>query len=850
MKERILFAPSVNSTELLRTLARYGVNSFNLRIVNAVDLAKLALMRSGISVTEEFLTKKEQPAVISNIIGEIGYFSISSFSDAENIATTLDSIRSLIQENEAIVIEEKLLQGEFIEKNKALISAYKKYISAVEFANQIDTVMLIRKAIEKARPFDAEFIIINEYPLSPLEEKLLSVVSNNSYKSISMVELFDAQNKPVSVKSYTSAYGASNEVESIIGTIFESNIPIDNCVIATASNAEYSQLFYDICNTYNIPVNFGSGVPISNAYPASVLKLINAWDTVGYNGIDALNDLIFCEAFNRDRLVELFDNEDARLDEVISIAGSLKLSFNGTENKRRLAEYKNTIASIPDKRAKRKAENNISAVETLSNEISKGPVYIIEKYSKVRTGFAGRIDQSAIKVISESINAYLRFADSSNISEIVPEILSKTVCSENSREGALFVTSIDGAASSMRENLFVCGLSASNFPGKANENYLALDDDYLLFGDADIVPISENKIRDKKAKFNNLITIANALNVNVYISYSNFNLADLKEANPSSVLFELYRKQNGENSTVDEFNNSLVQVGFFDKNVSPDRLIGKAYIDNKAIEHSKNVEKAEVNIDKKKYRFSPSAISNYLSCPRMFFLQNILGISQAETDDPMTTVAANDFGTLAHSMMELIANNPISKDEFLQKGEEMFDEFMKSRPSNQSYAVEMRKTEFMEAIETAYDTDEGNEVAIAEGWIEAEHPSGITLYGFPDRVEKLKDGTYIIADYKTGNTVKHKENDVVSCMQALLYAFMVEQNYGYTISSCEYRYMKKGVTVKCAYNDSVKKEVSNILDYFKNAIDNSMFEAECSDCKYCTFESICGKTVQESEEDE
>ena len=87
-------------------------------------------------------------------------------------------------------------------------------------------------------------------------------------------------------------------------------------------------------------------------------------------------------------------------------------------------------------------------------------------------------------------------------------------------------------------------------------------------------------------------------------------------------------------------------------------------------------------------------------------------------------------------------------------------------------------------------------------------------------------------------------------MQALLYAFMVEQNYGYTISSCEYRYMKKGVTVKCAYNDSVKKEVSNILDYFKNAIDNSMFEAECSDCKYCTFESICGKTVQESEEDE
>ena len=39
------------------------------------------------------------------------------------------------------------------------------------------------------------------------------------------------------------------------------------------------------------------------------------------------------------------------------------------------------------------------------------------------------------------------------------EILKKTVCSEISREGTLHITSIQGALGSLRDNLFVCGLS-------------------------------------------------------------------------------------------------------------------------------------------------------------------------------------------------------------------------------------------------------------------------------------------------------------------------------------------------------------------------------------------------------
>ena len=65
MRETIVFAPSVRGTDLLRNLALHGQNCFNLRICGSAELARLALMRSGIPVTEDFLDSKEETALIA-----------------------------------------------------------------------------------------------------------------------------------------------------------------------------------------------------------------------------------------------------------------------------------------------------------------------------------------------------------------------------------------------------------------------------------------------------------------------------------------------------------------------------------------------------------------------------------------------------------------------------------------------------------------------------------------------------------------------------------------------------------------------------------------------------------------
>ena len=55
------------------------------------------------------------------------------------------------------------------------------------------------------------------------------------------------------------------------------------------------------------------------------------------------------------------------------------------------------------------------------------------------------------------------------------------------------------------------------------------------------------------------------------------------------------------------------------------------------------------------------------------------------------------------------------------------------------------------------------------------HSSGVLLEGYPDRVEKTPEGEYIIADYKTGKRISHQANDVDTCLQVVIYAYIMEQ---------------------------------------------------------------------------
>lgn len=868
MQETIILAPGANGTELLRTMAKFGKNTLGFRIMGALELAQTALMRSGISVEEDYLTRKEETSIISSFIKDIPYFASAAYSDAENLSGALTTLRSYIPRGESDFIHNEFLNAEFKEKNEAISKVYDQYLALCAANNRIDTISLIRKAMEQAEKLSSRIMTLKEYPLTPLEQALAETLATDEVETTSLTSLMGTSTKRTAINetpltekeseqtsqvSFLESYGSYNEIEAMIAHIYKNNLPLDECVIALPETKNYAQLIYDFTSERNIPVSFGCGVPVAGSNPARVLVLLRSWNNEGYQGIDALNKLLMSEAFDKAQLCENLSTareggiskgqvEMKNLPAMITMAGNLHLGLNREMNDRWIRECGSVLKTDEEKWL-------LNAVQKLSDELARGYEYILQTYSVIREGFAGRVDRAALKSLTEAIHAYSEFTSAESPDEIVENILSRSVCSENSREGALYVNSIGGALASLRKNLFIPGMCADYFPGSPSENYLLLDSDMKLF-DCEKAPTSSGRIQQKKAQLDNLLSTAIDLGAAIHVSYSSYNPANLKNQNPSSALFEIYQKEHGENSTVKEFEDSFAHTTYFAEDISLDRYVGRNYNDDIPMIRSENESAGSVpaGISLANRHFSPSAIDDFFACPYHFYLTRVLYIPEVEETDPFEIINAAELGTLVHSQMERLAAEYEDEDTFLERAEKEFDDFLKIKRPLHKDAAAIKKKEYLDIIANAYRMDPNNEVLGAEDKKECFHESGVTIYGYPDRVEKTKDGEYIIADFKTGKNIKHKPDDHESCRQVLIYAYMMEKE-GKPISRCEYRYLRDAKVIHCKYDEEMKAALNEDLTTFKNALESGHFPKE-KNCTYCKCKSICGGISSDSNKKE
>ncbi|MBQ1908115.1 MAG: PD-(D/E)XK nuclease family protein [Firmicutes bacterium] len=871
MNERFILAPGASGTELLRSLARHGVNTMGLRVLGAPELARTALMRSGITITERFLTSREEPSVIYSFLDGIGYFSPPSFSVAQDLAGALRTLRQLAAGDEEKDVEEALSMGEFPEKNGALLEVFTRYAEVLKSEGRIDALGVVRKALAEASPLcgspasnGTELLCLKEFPLSPLERALAERLSGGSLKTIGLSELYGAgsgkkeaagssadaepsvaqpaDKAPASI-SYTEAYGKISEAESIIADIAAGGRAYDDCVIACADSSYY-QIFYDISKRYGIPMSFGSGVPILDSCPARLLKLIYDWKGHGYSGIDSLRAMITSDSFDRTALAETVGSGPLgrkELDEFIVLCGSLRLSFDSAENAKRLAAYR-ALHGGEDPAA----FDPLTAAERFSEILAGGISAFLRRFSVIRAGKDGRdgnVDRAALNVITEILDSYAAFVPDGDPADMIPDILTRSVCSEISRAGALHVCSISGAMSCPRKLLCVCGLSADGFPGSPSEDYLLLDSDLSAFAEGADPYSSAGRIETKKAQFFALIGLARALREDIWLSYSDFGLSDLKDRNPSSVLFELYEREHP-GASIDELAAAMKRVGLFDAPLSPSRGAGKAYsagAEFPGADISAALVSGQEILDRP---WAPTALEVFFQCPCRFYLSRVLRIPEPEEDDPFEVISAKDRGTLAHSLMELLKDRGMPSDAFRAAAEKAFDEFLIERPPVHQGDAAREKQDFVRMMMKAYDQDMEleKEVLSSETKYSFEHPSGVRLFGFPDRLERLKDGSCIIGDFKTKRRIEHHEDDIDSCLQVVIYAWLCEQA-GFKVSRGEYRYLRLGRSVPCAYDGAMKDRLSEKLESFKLAAQRGEFHRDPGDdsenCRYCGFADIC-----------
>lgn len=866
MKQCIILAPGLNGNELTKNLAIHGINCFNTKVVGAGELAHIALMRSGITISEELLDKNEEMAIVAEAIKDIAYFGNTSFSDVGSIVSAIQKMRCFVPEvDEASVIKDRLTSSEviFTEKNNALLVAYERYMQVLKDKNCIDSVLLIRKAIAECSVIDAEFVTLEEYPLNPLQNALLQKVSGGNVTQLSIDALFEASDAPIKISGYKNCYGASNEVETVLADIYAGK-KCDDCTVVLTDSITYGQLFFDYALLYDIPMTFGSGIPVINSNPAKLLFLYYNWRTNGFFGATAVKNILSSDAFDKSKLDEVLPEapEGFSWSTFYEVLGQIRFTDNENSNNIRLDRFKAALAediALVDKndlkacKAVQLKELCIPYLEVMAKEFALDPVEFIKKYSRIRIDnpLLFKLDTAAVKSIEDQLKTIYKVDPDQSLDEVIPAVLKTSVLSQQSAPGKIHVTTVERAITSIRKNVYVLGLSATKFPGSPREDYLLLDDDLRLFGDAAERYTSAERIKNRTKKLMDLVRLASKLGSTIQISYSGLNVSELKKDNASSIIYELFREEHGSDVTSEQLDKQITKVEYFEPNVSIGRYIGKEYVNwNFIITHNRDTDEPwpEQTLERE---WSPSALEVYMNCARAFYLRYIVGLPQPDEDDPFEIISSRDEGIMAHSLMELLADSPMDKEQFIKTSGEHFDRYINEHPPLIPKNVENKRHQFLEMMELAFEKDPHREVVLKEEDIHCTHETtGIKIHGFPDRVERLDDGTCLIVDYKTGNKVKHLPNDENSCLQVLIYAFLMEQK-GFKVSKCEYRYIRLGQTVECDWNEDIKGLLHNVLMGFKGSMLGGDFQLateipitdpDAEDpCKFCKYSSVCGR---------
>ncbi|MCQ2795791.1 MAG: PD-(D/E)XK nuclease family protein [Bacilli bacterium] len=846
MKETIVYSNLLNQTELLRSLSLNGVNSFNYRVYRFNDLLENAHLRLGAFNRASMVNQKDALFLLESFIRDI--YSFSSFTDVRHAFNTIHDLRMNITSDD----EFKEFQDKVASKLKAnqniniLTQIYQKYLEELNKRSLCDDVLLAKSIIKQNKKIYEEICILEEETLTPLEILLLNTLG--TIKKVSLVDLYHKTLiKDAKVDTIKAYYGEKSEIDGILSDIAEHKYPLDSCLIVLAKKDKYVHLLNEDSRIYNIPMTFECGLPIHLSTPYSLYQLLDLLKNQYFYDVNGYLRLLKASCFKSDLLVK-----PQSLETVANLLGRWKVSYDKNSNDAFLANYQSinpiyreSFIDKVDHRSWIKKEAEQEALHALE-EFSNGLPYIIKNYTNIPSDSYKDFNELASTYILDTINQANGLVNKSFINTYLEEMKDKYLLGKAFKSGALHVTTISRALSTVRPHIYIVGLSAANFPGKPIEDYLMNNEAYHLLTGSNSK--SDERIIQKREYLISLINIYKSLGVNVHLTYSCKNIEEVKDVNPSSVVFEYAHKIG---FSIKDSRESAKQ---FDNQISSLRKMSELFKDNKEISIVRpNIAQPLHPNDLLTKGYSPSALSTYLKCKLRFYLTNVLYADKPREYDAISIFQGGVFGDLVHLVMETYANNKNkypTEESFIALADELFEAYIKFNVPlvnpNDQY------DDFILSCVHAYNAIKDYEFVGAEIEIKDQDILGIKFHSSIDLLVKDPNtGDYIIFDYKSAKSIDHANNDFIQDIQGIIYAYLLEKEKGIKVKRVSFIYTRfnKIFTYEDPFSVDTQNKLKDLISEFTDTIKNKSFPIpvfnekvlEEDVCKYCNYEHICHK---------
>ena len=777
--EKIIYSDTLNQTELLRTLAKRGIKTLGLRVMSSYDLAVFILSKLGETEKRRYLSNQEQDFIYYSLLKP------NSFNDASNIRSAINTFRDTGKGNSYSDIE-PFLDKAFTKKLDTIKDAFTKYNQYKADNDLYDLYDLLYELKAFAKKINnMEVSYYKDLPYS-----MAAIQTFSAFFDLKEEKFIDVFNKEEQTHSpeVVKCYGKNNEFAYVLNIIKERQLNLDECLVVLTNPSDITGLMNRF-ELYDIPHTSSVGYPFGQTNVGRLVAKLDAMKNMAY-GVDAYKGLFAAPYFKKDNYISLLGYANKEKD-FIKAVGWLRPSFDDNEITVNQSLFGVSI---------------IKALSKICSDINNGK----DKYFEfIKNNVADdKYNFEALQLLEKYLNICHEYQIPFDV--VVDSLLSSTISQHISKNGCIHVSSFTQAFSTLREHMFIVGLD-SDFPGNPKENYLIYDDEYKAMG-ADKY-ISSNIVRDKERLMNMLI---NDLAHHSYLSYSYYNVIDTKIANPSSIIYHLNSGDIPEFSWEDDklsLNSNLI-----------DEYSKNALSDTQTKDNSGYIYNPTDLLNKS---YSPSSFGDFFNNKLAFVFQNIFGIYVEEPDDPYVVINPNDKGTVFHEVMKGFNKKAYKNEqEFVDKGLKMFDDFMQSKPAIIAPSQTKERDNFEKGLRIAYQSDPGNTCVLAEEKITDCEINGIKFTGKFDRLEKDATGKYILVDYKTGTSMHHADDDPMSCIQGLIYAAMIEKEYqtkGIKVEYCEFRYPFANGTAKISYDSVNRAKVIQLIDEFKNAINNHDF---------------------------